>query len=162
MVACTAIDFYPGNISMTWFRNDRIVQGPEWPPTLPSTGQLFRAESLLKLTPEFSDANVNFSCHINHQALKGPEVLKFQLHLQGEYNLWLRKQGIQAVFLQLSSHSLFKMFLEIWAERQELAAQNASPCLFKPLFFKKVLIDSIYVTQTLILQTSCGLVIVTS
>lgn len=135
MVACTATDFYPGNISMTWFRNDRIVQGPEWPPPLPSTGQLFRAESLLKLTPEFSDANINFSCHINHQALKGPEVLKFQLHLQGEYNLLLRKQAIQAVFLQLSSHSLFKLFLEIWAERQELRAHNASPCLFKSLFF---------------------------
>ncbi|KAG8140390.1 hypothetical protein E2320_003131 [Naja naja] len=96
-VACTATDFYPGNISMTWFRNDRIVQGPEWPPAQPSTGQLFRAESLLKLIPEFSDANANYSCHIHHQAREGPEVLKFQLHLQGEYNLLLSKQGTQVV-----------------------------------------------------------------
>ncbi|ETE68561.1 Ig lambda-2 chain C region, partial [Ophiophagus hannah] len=100
-VACTATDFYPGNISMTWFRNDRIVQGPEWPPAQPSTGQLFRAESLLKLIPEFSDASANYSCQIRHQACKGPEVLKFQLHLQGEYNLLLRKQGTQAIFLQV-------------------------------------------------------------
>uniref|UniRef100_A0A670ZF10 Ig-like domain-containing protein n=1 Tax=Pseudonaja textilis TaxID=8673 RepID=A0A670ZF10_PSETE len=88
MVACIATDFYPGNISMTWFRNDRIVQGPEWPPAQPSTGQLFRAESLLKLTPEFSDANANYSCQIHHQASKGPEIKTiaprdspdFQLH----------------------------------------------------------------------------------
>ncbi|KAK9395471.1 IGLC2: Ig lambda-2 chain C region, partial [Crotalus adamanteus] len=72
-VACTATDFYPGKISMTWFRNDRIVQGPKQPPAQPSNGQLFRAESVLKLIPEFSDANANFSCHIHHQAHEGPE-----------------------------------------------------------------------------------------
>uniref|UniRef100_A0A670ZAZ5 Ig-like domain-containing protein n=1 Tax=Pseudonaja textilis TaxID=8673 RepID=A0A670ZAZ5_PSETE len=78
-VACIATDFYPGNISMTWFRNDRIVQGPEWPPAQPSTGQLFRAESLLKLTPEFSDANAKYSCQIHHQASKGAAVPTIQV-----------------------------------------------------------------------------------
>lgn len=92
---------------MTWFRNDRIVQGPEQPPAQPSTGQLFRAESVLKLIPEFSDANANFSCHIHHQAHKGPKVLNFRLRLQGEFDLLLGKQGLLAAFLQLSSHSLF-------------------------------------------------------
>ncbi|KAL7977333.1 hypothetical protein Chor_009282, partial [Crotalus horridus] len=101
-VACTATDFYPGNISMTWFRNDRIVQGPEQPPAQPSTGQLFRAESILEFIPEFSDANANFSCHIYHQAHKGPKVLNFQLQLQGEFDLLLGKQGLLAAFLQLS------------------------------------------------------------
>ncbi|XP_013918974.1 PREDICTED: tyrosine-protein phosphatase non-receptor type substrate 1-like isoform X2 [Thamnophis sirtalis] len=94
-IACTATDFYPGNISMTWFRNDKIVQGPERPPIQPSTGQLFRAESFLKLVPEFSDAKANFSCHINHQAFKGPEAPQFQLSLQARPNLQLitRPQG---------------------------------------------------------------------
>ncbi|XP_039191248.1 NFATC2-interacting protein isoform X2 [Crotalus tigris] len=81
-LVCMAAGFYPGNISMTWFRNNRIVQGPEQPPAQPSTGQLFRAESILELIPEFSDANANFSCHIHHQANEGPEVLNFQLQLQ--------------------------------------------------------------------------------
>ncbi|KAM3823528.1 uncharacterized protein M6D78_018761 [Vipera latastei] len=94
-VACTATDFYPGKIFMTWFQNDRIVQGPEQPPAQPSTGQLFRAESVLKLIPEFSDANANFSCHIDHQANEGPEVLNFQLRLQARPILQLitRPQG---------------------------------------------------------------------
>ncbi|XP_070583972.1 CD276 antigen homolog isoform X2 [Erythrolamprus reginae] len=81
-VVCTATDFYPGNISITWFRNERIIQRPESPPVQPSTSQLFRAESVLKLTPDFSDANVSFSCHIDHQALKVAKVIIFQLHLQ--------------------------------------------------------------------------------
>ncbi|XP_029140896.1 uncharacterized protein LOC114922890 [Protobothrops mucrosquamatus] len=106
-VACTATDFCPGKISMTWFQNDRIVQGPEQPPAQPSNSQLFRAESVLKLIPEFSDANANFSCHIHHQAHEGPEVLNFRLQLQGEFDLLLGKQGLLAAFLQLSSHSLF-------------------------------------------------------
>ncbi|KAL7990048.1 hypothetical protein Chor_012714 [Crotalus horridus] len=84
-LACTATDFYPGKISMTWFRNDRIVQGPKQPPAQPSNGQLFRAESVLKLIPEFLDANANFSCHIHHQAHEGPEVLNFRLQLQVEH-----------------------------------------------------------------------------
>ncbi|KAL7977337.1 hypothetical protein Chor_009286 [Crotalus horridus] len=78
-LVCMATGFYPGKISMTWFRNDRIVQGPEQPPAQPSTGQLFRAESILEFIPEFSDANANFSCHIHHQANEGPETSDVQL-----------------------------------------------------------------------------------
>ncbi|KAK9397422.1 signal-regulatory protein beta-1 isoform 3-like [Crotalus adamanteus] len=94
-LVCMATGFYPGNISMTWFRNDRIVQGPEQLPAQPSIGQLFRAESILELIPEFSDANANFSCHIHHQANEGPEVLNFQLQLQARpiVQLITRPQG---------------------------------------------------------------------
>ncbi|KAG8140389.1 hypothetical protein E2320_003131 [Naja naja] len=114
-VACTATDFYPGNISMTWFRNDRIVQGPEWPPAQPSTGQLFRAESLLKLIPEFSDANANYSCHIHHQAREGPEVLKFQLHLQARpiIQLITRPQGEKFVVAVCSLSNFYPSQINI-------------------------------------------------
>ncbi|XP_058039400.1 signal-regulatory protein beta-1-like isoform X2 [Ahaetulla prasina] len=114
-VACTATDFYPGNISMTWFRNDRIVQGPERLPTQPGTGQLFRAESLLKLIPEFLDADASFSCHINHQAFKGPEVLEFQLHLQARPILQLitRPQGEKFVVAVCNVSSFYPSQINI-------------------------------------------------
>ncbi|XP_039191243.1 tyrosine-protein phosphatase non-receptor type substrate 1-like isoform X2 [Crotalus tigris] len=108
-VACTATDFYPGKISMTWFRNDRIVQGPEQPPAQPSTGQLFRAESILELIPEFSDANANFSCHIYHQAHKGPKVLNFRLQLQARPILQLitRPQGEKFVVAECNVNKFY-------------------------------------------------------
>ncbi|KAM3823747.1 HLA class II histocompatibility antigen, DQ beta 1 chain-like [Vipera latastei] len=108
-VACTATDFYPGKISMTWFRNDRIVQGPEQPPAQPSTGQFFRAESVLKLTPEFSDANANFSCHIHHQAHKGPKVLNFRLRLQARPILQLitRPEGEKFVAAECNVNKFY-------------------------------------------------------
>ncbi|XP_007421498.1 tyrosine-protein phosphatase non-receptor type substrate 1-like isoform X2 [Python bivittatus] len=104
-LVCTAKDFYPGNISVTWFRNEKIVQGPEWPPAWTNGGLLFRAKSVLELIPQITDADANFTCHIQHQAMEGPLALNFQLQLQARPDLRLLTKPSGKEFVAAVCHA---------------------------------------------------------
>ncbi|KAH0626558.1 hypothetical protein JD844_001616 [Phrynosoma platyrhinos] len=82
-VTCLASGFYPGNISVTWLQDGKIVKGPEQAIAHLTSEGLFNAESVLELIPQIVDDNATISCQINHKAIKAPLREDFQLQVQG-------------------------------------------------------------------------------
>ncbi|XP_061444182.1 tyrosine-protein phosphatase non-receptor type substrate 1-like [Rhineura floridana] len=80
-VTCTASDFYPSKVSVTWLRDGETVK-TELPLVQSGPHGLFYAESVLKLTPQITDVNATFSCHVHHQATEEPIREDFKLRVQ--------------------------------------------------------------------------------
>nr|XP_020648410.1 tyrosine-protein phosphatase non-receptor type substrate 1-like isoform X1 [Pogona vitticeps] len=98
-VRCAASRFYPGNISVTWFRNDVIVKGPESPTAQPDPHGLFNAESVLELTPQIADADDTITCRIDHRALDQPLSERSRLRVQAPPTLQILTKPPGMAFL---------------------------------------------------------------
>ncbi|XP_053114886.1 CD276 antigen-like [Hemicordylus capensis] len=81
-VICKVSDFYPGNISAEWRKNDVVVKDRESLLVQHNNDGAFSAESVLTLTAQTADADANFSCHVYHQAVEGLLKIDFQLQVE--------------------------------------------------------------------------------
>nr|XP_060636524.1 signal-regulatory protein beta-1-like isoform X2 [Anolis sagrei ordinatus] len=83
-VRCMASGFYPGEIFVTWLKDDKTVKGREQATAYLHPDGLFSAESTLELTPQIADDNSTILCKIDHKAIQQSLIEKMQLQVQAK------------------------------------------------------------------------------
>ncbi|XP_060636524.2 tyrosine-protein phosphatase non-receptor type substrate 1-like isoform X2 [Anolis sagrei] len=83
-VRCMASGFYPGEIFVTWLKDDKTVKSREQATAHLYPDGLFSAESTLELTPQIADDNSTILCKIDHKAIQQPLIEEMQLQVQAK------------------------------------------------------------------------------
>ncbi|XP_067401864.1 signal-regulatory protein beta-1-like [Emydura macquarii macquarii] len=89
-VTCSVSGFSPSSLRVTWLRDGQVVGGPETPPTQLGPDGLYSANSIYRLVPRIADADVHYSCHVQHVALRTPIDHRFQLSVLAPPHLTLK------------------------------------------------------------------------
>nr|XP_004649859.2 patr class II histocompatibility antigen, DO beta chain-like isoform X1 [Jaculus jaculus] len=98
LLLCSAADFYPGDIKITWFRN-----GQEEKSRVIATGLIgngdwtFQTAMVLEMTPELGDV---YSCLVEHPSLRSP--ISVEWRAQPEYSWRKMLSGVAAFLLGLA------------------------------------------------------------
>uniref|UniRef100_A0A3P9IBN0 Rano class II histocompatibility antigen, A beta chain n=1 Tax=Oryzias latipes TaxID=8090 RepID=A0A3P9IBN0_ORYLA len=73
---CSALDFYPKPIRLTWFSNGQeVTQGVTFSDVLPNGDWTYQAHTYLTLTPGKQD---HISCMVQHASLKEPKIYNWE------------------------------------------------------------------------------------
>ncbi|XP_072901398.1 uncharacterized protein [Hemitrygon akajei] len=72
---CTSVEFYPGNIQVSWFSDGQLItNGTEDGPLYSNSDGSFSMASFLNLSvPDWGDGG-NYSCQVNHSTLSAPII----------------------------------------------------------------------------------------
>ncbi|XP_020559086.1 rano class II histocompatibility antigen, A beta chain isoform X4 [Oryzias latipes] len=73
---CSALDFYPKHIRLTWFSNGQeVTEGVTFSDVLPNGDWTYQAHTYLTLTPGKQD---HISCMVQHTSLKEPKIYNWE------------------------------------------------------------------------------------
>ncbi|XP_065278157.1 tyrosine-protein phosphatase non-receptor type substrate 1-like [Emys orbicularis] len=107
-VTCIVSGFYPGSVNVVWLRDDKVMGVPETPPAQLGPDGLYSMTSILRLVPNISDADANYSCRVQHVALGAPIQEPFRLSVLSRPSLTLQTvvtpEGLGALQVQVSGY----------------------------------------------------------
>ncbi|XP_072900657.1 immunoglobulin kappa light chain-like [Hemitrygon akajei] len=85
---CTSVEFYPGSIQVSWFRDGQLItNGTEDGPLYSNSDGSFSMASFLNLSvPDWSDGG-NYSCQVNHSRLSKPIIQYISVQLTDNENI---------------------------------------------------------------------------
>uniref|UniRef100_A0A3P9MQ15 Ig-like domain-containing protein n=1 Tax=Oryzias latipes TaxID=8090 RepID=A0A3P9MQ15_ORYLA len=73
---CSALDFYPKHIRLTWLSNGQeVTEGVTFSDVLPNGDWTYQAHTYLTLTPGKQD---HISCMVQHASLKEPKIYNWE------------------------------------------------------------------------------------
>ncbi|RVE72438.1 hypothetical protein OJAV_G00042430 [Oryzias javanicus] len=76
ILECSALDFYPKDIRLTWFSNGQeVTEGVTFSEVLPNGDWTYQAHAYLTLTPGHQD---HISCMVEHASLKEPKLYNWE------------------------------------------------------------------------------------
>ncbi|XP_077303652.1 natural cytotoxicity triggering receptor 3 ligand 1-like isoform X2 [Lithobates pipiens] len=114
-MTCTATEFFPPDIRVTWLRGDQRLQNSEMGEITPNDDWTFSVKSTVIITPSDEDRERIFSCRVQHASLPEPKRVDFQLDIRNiNIGLYLGIGG--AIFVCLIT------VLGIWCYRRSKSA----------------------------------------
>lgn len=81
-MTCTATEFFPPDIRVTWLRDDQLLQNSEMGEITPNDDWTFSVKSTVIITPSDDDRERIFSCRVQHASLPEPKRVDFQLDIK--------------------------------------------------------------------------------
>uniref|UniRef100_A0A3B3B4S6 Ig-like domain-containing protein n=1 Tax=Oryzias melastigma TaxID=30732 RepID=A0A3B3B4S6_ORYME len=76
MLECSALDFYPKDIRLTWFSNGQeVTEGVTFSEVLPNGDWTYQAHTYLTLTPGQQN---HISCMVEHASLKETNIYNWE------------------------------------------------------------------------------------
>ncbi|KAM5151950.1 IgG receptor FcRn large subunit p51-like [Mantella aurantiaca] len=85
-MTCTATEFYPPDIRITWLRDNQLLENSELGEITLNEDRTFSVKSIVTITPSSGDHGKIFSCKVQHASLPEPRKEDFQLDIKGESN----------------------------------------------------------------------------
>ncbi|XP_018424888.1 PREDICTED: tapasin-related protein-like [Nanorana parkeri] len=102
-MTCTATEFYPPDIKITWLGDEQLLQNSELGEITLNDDRTFSVLSTVTITPSDGDRDRTFSCRVLHTSLLEPMRKDFQLDIQKDLNIGLIVGIICAVFILLAT-----------------------------------------------------------
>lgn len=120
-MTCTATEFFPPDIRVTWLRDDQLLQNSEMGEITPNDDWTFSVKSTVIITPSDDDRERIFSCRVQHASLPEPKRVDFQLDIKKDINIGMYLGIAAAVFFCLLT------VLGIWCYRRSKSVPAPHP-----------------------------------
>lgn len=94
LLVCSVTDFYPGQIKVRWFRNDREeTAGVVSTPLIRNGDWTFQILVMLEMTPQRGDV---YTCRVEHPSLQSPITVEWRKGTWSPFTVGPTGQGRQS------------------------------------------------------------------
>uniref|UniRef100_A0A8C5QUZ3 Ig-like domain-containing protein n=1 Tax=Leptobrachium leishanense TaxID=445787 RepID=A0A8C5QUZ3_9ANUR len=98
-LVCSVTDFYPVDITITWFRDGEIVRNSSLGKIQRNINGTYSVDSTVTITPNHEGKNQTVSCQVRHESLQVPLQEDFQLVYGGKC---LQSDGLHLMTIPIS------------------------------------------------------------